>query len=222
VVYRSGVTATPTSTTTLTVSWDALADATGYAVFVNTTAQTTFLTAATLGAVTVSGTTATVTGLTAGTAYNVSVWATVGSGAVSSFLFGGAAVAVSTDLAPPLPPTSFAPAAGASNVPILPTFQWNPPTTGTPTGYLLEVSTVSDFSTTLLSAALPAAETYYAWQGDALEYGTVYYWRVTASGVSSSVPVPSVFTTVAAPIVPPDPPPGDTIILNPTPVEQIS
>jgi hypothetical protein len=221
-VAGSGVTATPTSTTTLTVSWDALADATGYAVFVNTTAQTTFLTAATLGAVTVSGTTATVTGLTAGTAYNVSVWATVGSGAVSSFLFGGAAVAVSTDLAPPLPPTSFAPAAGAANVPILPTFQWNPPTTGTPTGYLLEVSTVSDFSTTLLSVALPAAETYYAWQGDALEYGTVYYWRVTASGVSSSVPVPSVFTTVAAPIVPPDPPPGDTIILNPTPVEQIT
>jgi hypothetical protein len=40
--------------------------------------------------------------------------------------------------------------------------------------------------------------------------------------VSSSVPVPSVFTTVAAPIVPPDPPPGDTIILNPTPVEQIT
>jgi hypothetical protein len=221
-VAGSGVTATSTGTTTATVTWDALADATGYAVFVNTTAQTKFLSAATLGAVTISGTTATVTGLTAGTAYNVSVWATVGSGAVSSFLFGGAAVPVTTDLNPPTPPVSFAPAAGASNVPILPTFQWSPPAGATPTGYLLEVSTVSDFSTTILSIALPAAETYYAWQGDALEYGTVYYWRVTASGAGSSVPVPSVFTTEAAPIVPPDPPEGDTIILNPTPVEQIT
>ena len=203
-VAGSGVSAAPTSTTTATATWDALADASGYAVFVNTTAQTTVLSAANAGGVVVavSGTTATITGLVAGTAYNVSVWGT--KSGVSSFLFGGAAVSFTTNLAPVTGPVSLAPAAGAANVPVMPTFQWSPPLGATPTGYLLEVATVSDFSATILSVALPSSETFYAWQGDALDFGTVYYWRVTATGTSNSLPISSVFTTEAEPVDPVD------------------
>jgi len=205
-VAGSGVSAAVTGTTTATVTWSALADASGYAVFVNTTAQTKRLSAANSGgvavAVTASTQTALVTGLTAGTAYNVSVWAT--KSGVSSFLFGGAAVGFTTNLNPVAAPTGLAPAPAAIGIPVMPTFQWNAPAGATPTGYLLEVSTVSDFATTIVAVALPPAETFYAWQGSALDFGTVYYWRVTATGTGNSVPISSVFTTETEAVDPVD------------------
>ncbi|MES0278471.1 MAG: hypothetical protein ABUK03_01825, partial [Dehalococcoidales bacterium] len=69
---------------------------------------------------------------------------------------------------------------------------------------LLEVSTVSDFATTIVAVSLPPAETFYAWQGDALDFTTVYYWRVTATGTANSVPISSVFTTETEAVDPVD------------------
>ena len=235
-VAGTGVVVTVTGTTTATVTWTAQADAGAYRIIVNPVAQTNFYTAANGIAppsnvlvstpTTAAPTTSLITVMTAGTEYYVSVWARDGSAnAISGFLFSGAATSFTTNLGPVVGTIGLAPAPAAANVPVMPTFQWSPPGTGaTPTGYLLEVSTVSDFATTILAVALPSAETYYAWQGSALDYGTVYYWRVTASGVSSSVPVSSVFTTEAEPVDPVDviTPTTPDIILQVPAAEQIT
>jgi hypothetical protein len=190
-VAVSGVTAAGA-----TISWDAVTGATSYKVSViaGSTAPG-FATGGVHGSVTstiTTGTTFTFAGA-ANTQYSFKVWVLTPQ---SSYHMQGEST-FTTNPNPVTAPTGLAPAPAAINIPVMPTFQWNPPAGAAPTGYLLEVSTVSDFSTTLLSVALPPAETYYAWQGDALDFGTVYYWRVTATGTGNSVPISSVFTTMA-------------------------
>jgi len=203
VAVAVGVT-TAANTATATVTWDALANATGYVVVVNPTAQTARLTAANGAgvAVVVSGTTATVTGLVGVTTYNVSVWGTAASGAVSSFLFGGAVVPFTTDPTAPVAPVGLVPLPGATGVPITPAFQWAPVPGAL--SYELELSDEPDFATIQATMTGP----FYAWGsgGEAdLEYSTNYYWRaraVTATGTSTWVT--SIFTTLAEPVDPVD------------------
>ncbi|MBA7467852.1 hypothetical protein ES707_03074 [subsurface metagenome] len=230
-VSGTGVAVSAITTTTATVGWTALANATNYLVVVNTTAQTNFYTAGNSGTallgpwvngnnanVPVVGTTAALTGLVPGVAYNVSVWA---NAPVSSYLFNAAAVPFTTLPAPPVAPANLVPANGAINIPILgPAFAWAPPA-GVPgiTGYNFELTTDPTFAAITVGKASPAVP-YLVW-GTALEYETAYYWRVqavTATGVSTWVT--SVFTTVAEaePPVTVEPPPTPTItVIQPTP-----
>ncbi len=213
-----------------TITWNALADmvlsttsSDFYAVFVHTTKQTNYYTAVnspTLAANPVISTTAesaTVNLPAANTKYYVSVWAV---NTASSFLFGGAPTEVTTPVVAPTGAANLVPIAGATNVPILPAFQWAP--VAGATGYLMELGTDPTFASAT-QVVIPSASPFFAWATE-LEYSTNYYWRVQASGTSSSTWVSSVFTTMAAPVVPPDPvEPGD-ITLLPTPVniEQIT
>jgi hypothetical protein len=186
-----------------TISWDAVTGAASYKVSVIAgSSPPGRATGGTHGSVTstiTTGTTFTFAGA-ANTQYSFRVWVLT---PVSTYHMQGEST-FTTNPNPVTAPTGLAPAPAATNVPVMPTFQWNPPAGATPSGYLLEVSTVSDFATTLLSVAPPPAETYYAWQGDALDFGTVYYWRVTATGAGSSVPISSVFTTEAEAVDPVD------------------
>jgi hypothetical protein len=234
-VAGSGVAVSVTPSATgpwaITITWNALPDlvlssssSDYYLVVVNTTKQTNFYTAVSSSLATAVATSSSTESATASllanapnTKYYVSVWGVDGS---SGFLFGGAPTEVTSPLVAPTGAVGLVPIPGATGVPILPAFQWAPVTGAT--GYLLELGTDPSFAGAT-QVVIPSAQAFYAWP-TALAYTTNYYWRVQASGTLDSTWVASVFTTGAAPIVPPDPvEPGD-ITLLPTPVniEQIT
>jgi hypothetical protein len=101
----------------------------------------------------------------------------------------------------------YSPEAGASGVPLKPVFQWS--AIAGADSYELLVSTDASFSNPIIvkigDYALPAT----AWQSDiSLDYGTTYYWKVRASGLSSYSAWSAVgaFTTESPPSQPPPAP----------------
>jgi len=194
---------TPAAVSSATISFDALAGATHYTIAINTTPQTNFYTASSIGTITWTQTSApgadTITGkvggLASGTTYYVSVWADT---PVSSFLFGGEPVSFTTPPAAPGVVEPFiSPRPGAVNVPINPTFQW------------MEVSGADHYEFQISTdPSFAGAETvevdgiFYAVEG--LDYETAYYWRVRAvmPDDSASTWVASVFSTMAEPVPP--------------------
>jgi hypothetical protein len=213
------VTVTPTSTTTATVSFPALANATDYVVLVSPTkilslygptgalatsaANITVTHAAGALTATVSGNlvSGVPMGITSGNTYYVSVWAIA---PVSSFIFGGATgpVSFTTPLDFPRTPTDpLVPTLGATNIPLSPNFAWN--TVFGATSYTLQITTASDvgFASPIFNSATipvvtgPSATFTYL---GTLNTGTSYLWRVKANGTTGSDWVYGNFSTIAA------------------------
>ncbi|MGI2335938.1 MAG: beta strand repeat-containing protein [Dehalogenimonas sp.] len=177
-----------TTTNTATISWDAMPNATGYSYAVNTTKQTNLYTGAITGTTGATVTTADLTGLAADTTYFVSVWA---NAPVSSFM---GTSSFTTVVGTPTPAMNLAPAAGAVNVPVKPTFDWADVPGAV--SYEVWVDTKADFSTAV-KATTPISA--YAWTGADLANNTSYYWQVRAvTGTGTSGWVTSVFTTELA------------------------
>ncbi|MEN8615109.1 hypothetical protein ABFB09_07495, partial [Dehalogenimonas sp. THU2] len=133
-----------TTTNTATISWDAMTNATGYVWAVDTTkvAKQSDAAAAFKFGTTTTATTANLTGLAADTTYFVSVWATADSGTVGSFM---GTSSFTTVVGTPTPAMNLAPAAGATNVPVKPTFDWADVPGAV--SYEVWVDTKADFST---------------------------------------------------------------------------
>lgn len=176
-----------TTTNTATISWDAMTNATGYSYAVNTTKQTNFYTGTITGTTGATVTTANLTGLDADTTYYVSVWA---NNPVTSFMGNSS---FTTVVGTPTPAMNLAPAAGAIDVPVKPTFDWADVPGGL--SYEVWIDTKTDFSTAQKFTTPISA---YAFTGT-LANNTAYYWQVRAvTGTGTSGWVTSVFTTVAA------------------------
>jgi photosystem II stability/assembly factor-like uncharacterized protein len=104
-------------------------------------------------------------------------------------------------------PAGVAPSPGATNVPVRPTFAWNPADGAS--GYEFVLARDGGFSDVViaLTDANALSNTVWACSQD-LAYNTTYFWRVRAiSATSQSRWGVGVFTTEAAPSAPPQPPP---------------
>jgi hypothetical protein len=181
-----------TTTNTATISWDEMANAKGYAWAVDTTKVTKLSDAASaaFNGTTSTGTavTANLTGLAADTTYYISVWV---DDPVSSFM---GTSSFTTVVGTPTPAMNLAPAAGATNIPVNPTFDWADVPGAV--SYEVWVDTNADFSTAQKFTTPISA---YAWTGADLANNTSYYWQVRAvTGTGTSGWVTSVFTTELA------------------------
>ena len=117
-------------------------------------------------------------------------------------------------------PGNVAPPPGATDVPLLPNFQWNGADWAT--GYEFQLANNSAFATPIISrTGADALETTAYFSEKKLDYITTYYWRVRAiSKTSQSVWGTGVFTTMAEPVAPPlspsppAPPPASEVSLS--------
>ena len=104
------------------------------------------------------------------------------------------------------------PAEGATNVPLTPTFAWNPADWAT--GYEFQLATVPTFATTVIAKTGANALTSTVYTSEQkLTNSITYYWRVRAiSKTTTSEWATGVFTTEAAapPTPTPPPPPSPT------------
>ncbi len=123
-------------------------------------------------------------------------------------------------LQPPATPSLNTPGDGARDVSINPTLQWS--SAANAASYTLQVSTVSNFSSTVVSQP---GITQTSFSPSALAYETQYFWRVRAVNQAGESGWSSVFdfTTEAEPLQPPATPslntPGDgarDVSINPT------
>ena len=120
---------------------------------------------------------------------------------------------------PPAVPTLISPADLATDVAINPTLSWN--AAANATSYQVQVSTVSNFTSTVLDQSNLAATSV---QVNTLSYNTVYYWHVRSSNGTdlSAWSTTRSFTTIATPQPPAVPTlasPADlatNVALNPT------
>jgi hypothetical protein len=136
---------------------------------------------------------------------NLTATNAAGAGAHSVILRGSASGAdhdltLDVDVTTILPPQTVlvAPANNAINQPAQPAFSWN--AGSQVASYLIEISTSSSFTTTLLSQTLPGGSTTFQ-PSAALPAGTQLYWRVTASNICGTA-LPSAvrtFTTTPPP-----------------------
>jgi hypothetical protein len=108
-----------------------------------------------------------------------------------------------------LPPVLNAPANGATELKIIQRLEWHGSSGAT--SYGLQVSTTPDFATLLVNETGIAC-LYYDIPNE-LSYGSVYYWRASASNTdgTSGWSNPWGFTTEAETL--PPPPPGELIRL---------
>ena len=107
------------------------------------------------------------------------------------------------------------PANGATNVPLQPSFAWNPADWAT--GYEFILSDDPSYQTIVSKTGANAlTNTVYLCEV-VLDYETAYYWKVRAiSKSSSSEWAEAVFTTMAqAPEPPPPPPPPEEVVQEP-------
>jgi hypothetical protein len=105
--------------------------------------------------------------------------------------------------AAPALPTLLAPANGALNVAVRPTFTWNPAAYAT--AYDIEVGTDPDFS---YVAAAEGGVVHTSWTPDSdLDPSTVYYWRVRAVNGCGITPYSAAFAFTTAPSPTPTEPP---------------
>jgi hypothetical protein len=124
---------------------------------------------------------------------------------VSSINAGGASAwsnewKFTTIVAAPGTVTLTSPSSDANSVSITPTFAWNTPASGgTPAIYLIKVSTVKDFSSSLLVNDSTSNISYSI--SAALLNNTKYYWEVAAknAGGNSAFTIDSITTIVATP-----------------------
>lgn len=174
-----------------TVIWTALPHAETYAVAITEGAEADRdVYTADLKADDLENTTYTFDNLDANTVYSVSVWAV---SPVTSFV-GTAAGFATQPTTPGSPGPGLAPPPGASDIPTNPSFQWSPVPNAT--SYTIEVSTDPGFSNPRRFSSPLAA---FAWIGQPLDDGTVYYWRVSATTPNGTSDwVNGVFTTAAA------------------------
>ncbi len=92
-------------------------------------------------------------------------------------------------------PNLLTPVNFASGVSITPTFTWNWPGAGSPS-YTLEISKDLAF-TQIVFGPTPVSSPYTLSDLDALENGTIYYWRITATLGSESSSSIGRFSTIA-------------------------
>jgi len=108
--------------------------------------------------------------------------------------------ASATTLPPPPPrPVLALPASGARGQPQTPQLTWNP--SAGAASYGVQISTVSNFATTVVNKA-GITDTFYDVPEGTLNWNTRYYWRVNAAGASGSTSAWSsyrYFTTSAGP-----------------------
>jgi hypothetical protein len=111
----------------------------------------------------------------------------------------------------PLPPVLNAPANGVTGLNIIQRLEWHESSGAT--SYGLQVSTTPDFATLLVNQTGITC-LYYDIPTE-LSYGSVYYWRASASNTdgTSGWSNPWSFTTEAGPLPLPTPPPGEVIRL---------
>jgi len=122
---------------------------------------------------------------------------------VSGALVHDDAVILNVSNAQPALPTLLAPANGALNVVLRPTFTWNQAAHAT--AYDIEVGTDPDFS---YVAAAAGGVVGVSWTPDSdLDPGTVYYWRVRAVNGCGITPYSAAFTFTTAPSPTPTEPP---------------
>ena len=97
---------------------------------------------------------------------------------------------------------------GATDVPLLPTFQWNPADWAN--GYEVVLSLNDTFTSPVASVTVANA----VWVADVnLKTNTVYFWRVRAvSDASQSEWGVGAFTTVGPPPPPPPAPPAPVVV----------
>lgn len=117
---------------------------------------------------------------------------------------------------PPDPPGLFAPPNGSTNITTSPTVSWN--VSDRATSYGIQVSTASDFSTTVVNQTGIALTSYSI---SNLSNNTTYYWHVNASNTAGTSDWSATwsFTTVAG--IPPAPTllsPGDGTITSTAPL----
>jgi hypothetical protein len=233
-VSVTGVTASPVTPNSVTVSWTAVpvgtfaatsvlyeaAITTGSTALKNPyTSQPIVLPAATYQG---AALTTTFTGLANYTTYTVSVW--VYAPVVSFY----GSVTFTTQLSAPIP---IAPSAGAAFVPVNPSFAWS--SIPSATGYELWISqsdpTFAVANTTVKTVPVSGNPmSALNWTGAPLANNTTYYWEVRATIGSVSSPWSSIygFTTVTAQLPAVTVPPAQTVILtqtsNPVPTIIIS
>jgi hypothetical protein len=111
-----------------------------------------------------------------------------------------------------------APAIGVTGISINPTFAWSAAQGAT--GYVIELADSANFA--IITYSHTTTQPVYAAtdESDALDYATVYYWRVKPTGPSyptASTPyVTGIFTTMAQPTVAPTTEPITITQTNPT------
>jgi hypothetical protein len=158
-----------------TLSWNASTGATSYGLQVSTSSSFTTTVVNQTG---ITSTSYPVSGLAGNTTYYWRVNATNagGTGAWSSPVW-----SFTTAPAPPAAPTLASPANGSATQTTSPTLTWNASTGAT--SYGLQVSTVSDFSTTVVNQT-GITSTSRAISG--LSNNMTYYWRVNATNTAGT------------------------------------
>ncbi len=128
------------------------------------------------------------TGAAAAGSYSIDV---VGVAATSTHT---ATVTLDVYTAAPGAPTLTDPANGATNVPVVPTYQWD--AVAQASSYFIEVATDAGF-TNIIDSATVSTNSYTP--AGALAGGTEYFWRVTATNVCGDGAVSATFsfTTIA-------------------------
>ncbi len=180
------------SSTSPTLSWNAVAGAASYDVQVST--DSSFGTFA-VNHTGITGTNYAISGLSNGTTYYWRVDATNSSGAsIWSAIWN-----FTTTVTPPSAPVLASPANGSTGISTTPTLSWN--VSAQATSYEVQVSTDSTFATTFYNQS-NLTTTSKSVSG--LSAGTKYYWRVDAtnsSGTSGWSAVWNFTTTIAPPVL---------------------
>ncbi|MCX6134195.1 MAG: fibronectin type III domain-containing protein [Ignavibacteriales bacterium] len=173
---------------TPSLTWNQVSGATSFTLQVSTTSAFTSFTFNQSGLTTTSGT---ASGLTNNTTYYWRVSAT-NAGGTSQY---SSAWTFTTIVAAPPAPSLTSPADNATGVSTSPTITWG--TSSGATSYRLQLSTSSQFSSTVLD---DSSLTGTSRLGGPLANGTKYYWRVRAknAGGTSSYSSNFSFTTIIA------------------------
>jgi len=157
-----------------TLSWAASAGATSYTLQVSTANDFSTTVYSQSG---LTATSQSVPGLTTGSTYYWRVSATNANG-TSDY---STVYSFSTVDAPPAAPVLIYPSDGAPDISLNPTLTWNA-SSGALT-YNLQVSTVNDFSTTVINLTGINSTSYSLTN---LTQGIVYYWRVSATNANGT------------------------------------
>jgi hypothetical protein len=196
----SDLTATTVSSAQINLAWTDNSDnETGFKIERRTGVGGTYAQIGTVGA---NVTAYSNTGLTSNTTYYYQVRSYSAAGD-SDYC---AEASAATLLLPPSVPVLKSPASGATGMNLTPRLVWNP-STGVTNNYSVQVSTVSNFSTTLVNET-GVTDTWFD-VNVTLEWNKTYYWRVNAVGPSGSMSAWTAFRSFKTATVPPPADPSD-------------